>query len=89
MFIEVFEDDSPMTKNIKEFMAIYQIVDILMRMLKILELKLIMGFPEDYMLIGTQADQKKFIGNAVEVNMARVLCEAVSRKLRELRKVAA
>jgi len=78
-----------MTKNIKEFMAIYQIVDILMRMLKILELKLIMGFPEDYMLIGTQADQKKFIGNAVEVNMARVLCEAVSRKLRELRKVAA
>ena len=70
-------------------MAIYQIVDILMRMLKILELKLIMGFPEDYMLIGTQADQKKFIGNAVEVNMARVLCEAVSRKLRELRKVAA
>jgi C-5 cytosine-specific DNA methylase len=89
VFIEVFEDDSPMTKNIKEFMAIYQIVDILMRMLKILELKLIMGFPEDYMLIGTQADQKKFIGNAVEVNMARVLCEAVSRKLRELRKVAA
>ena len=89
VFIEVFEDDSPMTKNIKEFMAIYQIVDILMRMLKILELKLIMGFPEDYMLIGTQADQKKFIGNAVEVTMARVLCEAVSRKLRELRKVAA
>ena len=87
--IEVFEDDSPMTKNIKEFMAIYQIVDILMRMLKVLELKLIMGFPEDYMLIGTQADQKKFIGNAVEVNMARVLCECISTKLRELGKITA
>ena len=48
-----------------------------------------MGFPEDYVLIGTQAEKKKYIGNAVEVNMARVLCEAVSRKLRELRKVAA
>lgn len=89
VFIEVFEDDSPMTKNIKEFMAIYQIVDILMRMLKILELKLIMGFPEDYILVGTQADQKKFIGNAVEVNMARVLCECISKKLREQGKVAA
>lgn len=28
-----------------------------------------------------QADQKKFIGNAVEVNMARVLCEALCRSL--------
>lgn len=89
IYIEVYETDSPMTKKIKEFMAIYQITDVLMRMLKIVELKRIMGFPEDYKLIGTQADQKKFIGNAVEVTMARVLCEAVSRKLRELRKVAA
>lgn len=87
--IEVYETDSPMTRKIKEFMAVYGIVDILMRMLKIPELKRIMGFPENYKLIGTQADQKKFIGNAVEVTMARVLCEAVSRKLRESRKVAA
>lgn len=87
--IEVYETDSPMTRKIKEFMAVYGMVDILMRMLKIPELKRIMGFPEDYKLIGTQADQKKFIGNAVEVTMARVLCEAVSKKLRELRKVEA
>ena len=45
------------------------------------ELKKIMGSPEDYVLIGSQADQKKFIGNAVEVNMARVLCEALVSKL--------
>jgi DNA (cytosine-5)-methyltransferase 1 len=40
-----------------------------------------MGFPEDYTLIGTQAEQKKYIGNAVEVNMARVLCEAMVENL--------
>jgi DNA (cytosine-5)-methyltransferase 1 len=43
-----------------------------------------MGFPKDYTLIGTQADQKKFIGNAVEVTMARVLCEALSKEITEL-----
>lgn len=75
--IEIYETDSPMTLKIKEFMALYGIVDIKMRMLKIPELKKIMGFPEDYVLVGSQADQKKFIGNAVEVNMARVLCEAL------------
>ena len=48
------------------------------------ELKRIMGFPENYVLIGTQEEQKKFIGNAVEVNMARVLCEALVAKLYEL-----
>ncbi len=86
--IKIFDDDSPMTRKIKEFMAMFGIVDIKMRMLKIQELKRIMGFPEDYMLIGTQAEQKKFIGNAVEVNMSRVLCEALCERLtRECRPV--
>ena len=79
--IEVYGTDSPMTVKIKEFMALYNIIDIKMRMLKIQELKLIMGFPEDYVLIGTQADQKKFIGNAVEVTIARAWCEALCREL--------
>ena len=83
---EIYESDSPMTKNIKEFMAIYGIVNITMRMLRVPELKRIMGFPEDYVLVGSQAEQKKFIGNAVEVNMARVLCEALSLKLRNVNK---
>ena len=72
-----------MTVKIKEFMAAYGIYDIKMRMLKISELKRIMGFPENYTLIGTQAEQKKFIGNAVEVNMSRVLCEALSKRLKK------
>lgn len=86
---EIYDTDSPMTVKIKEFMALYGIIDIKMRMLRIPELKRIMGFPEDYVLIGTQADQKKFIGNAVEVNMAKVLCEAISKRLHELKEIAA
>ena len=89
MVYEIYETDSPMTKQIKEFMAMYGIVNITMRMLRVPELKRIMGFPEDYVLVGTQADQKKFIGNAVEVNMARVLCEAIVKKLISLKKNAA
>ena len=81
MAIAIFEGDSPMTIKIKEFMAAYGIADIKMRMLKISELKRIMGFPDDYILVGTQAEQKKYIGNAVEVNMARMLCEALSERL--------
>lgn len=86
--IQVRPVDSPMTIKIKEFMALYGIIDIKMRMLRIAELKKIMGFPEDYVLIGPQSDQKKFIGNAVEVNMARVLCEAICKEIIKKRKVA-
>lgn len=83
--IEIYETDSGPMRKIKEFMALYGIVDIKMRMLRIPELKRIMGFPEDYVLVGTQADQKKFIGNAVEVTQARKNTEALCEKLRELR----
>lgn len=83
--IEIYDNDNPMTVKIKEFMALYGIVDIKMRMLRIPELKRIMGFPEDYVLVGTQADQKKFIGNAVEVTQAKKNAEALCAKLRDLR----
>lgn len=86
--IAITEKDTPMSRKIKQFMAAYGIIDIKMRMLKIIELKRIMGFPEDYILVGTQAEQKKYIGNAVEVNMSRVLCEALSRRLLREKKVA-
>ena len=82
--IEVYDTDSPVTRKIKEFMAMYGIVDIKMRMLKVSELKAIMGFPADYVLVGTQGEQKKFIGNAVEVNQSRVLCEALAQRLEEV-----
>lgn len=79
--IEVYDDDSPMTRTIKEFMAEYGIIDIKMRMLKVPELLAIQGFPKGYKLIGTQSEQKKFIGNAVEVTTSRRLCEALAERI--------
>ena len=81
--IEIYETDSPCMVKIKEFMAAYGIIDIKMRMLKIPELLRIQGFGDGYVLKGTQADQKRFIGNAVEVNQARVLIEASYRAIVE------
>lgn len=83
-FIGIKNTDCEMMKKIKEFMRIYGIVDIKMRMLRIPELKQIMGFPKDYVLVGTQAEQKKYIGNAVEVTIARAICEALVNKLHEI-----
>lgn len=77
----VYDSDTPAMKKIKEFMAMYGIVDIKMRMLNVGELKRIMGFGSEYTLVGTQAEQKKYIGNAVEVNMATALCLALYKEL--------
>lgn len=79
--IAVYETDSPMTVQIKQFMAAHGISEIKMRMLKVSELKAIMGFPTNYVLKGTISEQKKFIGNAVEVNMSRRLCEALAETI--------
>jgi DNA (cytosine-5)-methyltransferase 1 len=81
LIYEIYEGDSEAMAKIKEFMAMYGITDIMMRMLRIPELKKIMGFPEDYILLGTQAEQKKFIGNAVEVHMATAIVEATAKGL--------
>lgn len=86
LIYEIYDTDSPVIVQIKEFMALYGITDIKMRMLKILELKRIMGFPANYLLIGTQEEQKKYIGNAVEVTMAKVLCEALAFALKQYNK---
>ena len=88
LIYEVYTTDSPIVVQIKEFMALYGLVDVKMRMLKISELKRIMGFPANYKLVGTQAEQKKFIGNAVEVTMARVICEALGRMILDFENAA-
>lgn len=74
--IAVYENEPEIMIKIKEFMVLYGIVDIKMRMLKILELLKIQGFPDNYYLAGTQADQKKFIGNSVVPLMATALIKA-------------
>jgi DNA (cytosine-5)-methyltransferase 1 len=85
--IEFYPTDTEITVKIKEFMCLYGIIDIKMRMLRIPELKQIMGFPKDYILIGSQAEQKKYIGNAVEVGTARAICAALAETLINIQKV--
>lgn len=72
------DGDTKHLKLIKEFMRYFGISDIYMRMLSVKELKTAQGFPEDYILCGTQTEQKKFIGNAVECHMSQSLCESLA-----------
>lgn len=60
---------------IRALMDEYGIIDIKMRMLNIPELKQIQGFPKEYILVGNQTEQKKFIGNAVHVLQSKVIAE--------------
>ncbi len=71
-------DDTPAMRRLKEFCIDYGIVDVTMRMLRIAEMKRIQGFGTDYVLIGTQEEQKKFLGNAVVTEMSTALCEATA-----------
>ena len=81
LIFEVYNDDCETLKEIKRFMASHGITDITMRMLRIRELKLIQGFPADYVLVGSQEQQKKYLGNAVVTIMAKVWCEAIVQKI--------
>lgn len=75
--------DSPEMIRIKEFCILYGIVDITMRMLRIPEMKRIQGFGDDYVLIGSQEEQKKYLGNAVVTQIATAWCEAMAKALHE------
>lgn len=75
--VPIYEGDCEATIELKKLMLQYNISDIKMRMLVIPELKLIQGFPENYELVGSQKDQKKYIGNAVEVNQAKAIVKCI------------
>jgi DNA (cytosine-5)-methyltransferase 1 len=81
--IPVYDDEPKVMRDIKEFMAIYGISDIKMRMLKVPELLKIQGFPDKYVLCGNQSDQKKFIGNSVVPHVVKAWCEAMDLRLLE------
>jgi len=87
LVIEVYEDDSPMMVKIKEFMAIYGLADIKMRMLRIDELLRIQGFPNNYILLGTQTQQKKFIGNSVVPIVITKMAEALIQSIPKLQTI--
>lgn len=79
--IEVYECDSEIMIKIKQFMAVYELVDIKMRMLRVPELLSIQGFPEGYILEGNQSDQKKFIGNSVVPHVVKAWTEAMAQRI--------
>lgn len=70
-------------------MAKYGLADIYMRMLKVIELKRIQGFPDDYVLLGNQSDQKKFIGNAVHTSIPKAWCPVLCQAIQTLKSQAA
>jgi DNA (cytosine-5)-methyltransferase 1 len=84
----IYKDDSEYIVKVKEFMVLYGIVDIKMRMLKVPELLKIQGFPGTYKLVGTTTDQKKFIGNSVTPIVPEKWIEALYGKLESLRMAA-
>lgn len=78
MFNDLPSDDEWMLQ-IKDFCRENDIQDILVRPLNIQEMLRIQGFPRGYKLIGTKGDQKKFIGNSVEVNVGIALFKAIDQ----------
>jgi DNA (cytosine-5)-methyltransferase 1 len=84
--IAVYEGDSECMIRIKQFMAVYGLIDIKMRMLRVHELLAIQGFPASYQLCGNQSDQKKFIGNSVVPHVVRAWCEAMAAMIHDHRK---
>jgi len=79
--IPFYEDEPEIMHKIKEFMVLYGISDIKMRMLKIPELIRIQGFPTDYKLFGNQSDQKKFIGNSVVPHVVKSWVESMANSI--------
>ncbi|GEO08725.1 DNA cytosine methyltransferase [Segetibacter aerophilus] len=81
--IAVYEGDSEMAIKIKSFMASFGLVDIKMRMLRVVELLRIQGFPENYKMTGNQSDHKKFIGNSVHPKVPKAWAEALGARILE------
>lgn len=83
--VEYYRDDTICPEmRIRAFMEDYGIEDIFMRMLEIIELKRIQGFPESYILLGPKDQQKKFIGNAVVPQVVAAWAKAYFREVNKM-----
>jgi DNA (cytosine-5)-methyltransferase 1 len=78
---EISPKDSFYAKRIKELMKEKGIGKVTIRSLTIPELLQIQGFPEDYKLVGTQTEQKRYIGNSVETTVMHRWIESVVNTL--------
>lgn len=73
--IKILKKDSQFTKLIKQYMIENGISDIKMRGLMIKELMAITGFNVNRLMVGRSDEQKKHIGNAVPVLLAKAVVE--------------
>jgi len=87
--IIINKHDCLAVKKLKVFMAHYGISDILMRMLLSQELLVIQGFPEDYVLLGSETDKKKCIGNSVPPIYIKLWYEVFDKGLQMMDQKAA
>ncbi len=87
--IPIYDDDTEVMIRIKKFMAMYGLSDIKMRMLKVMELLPIQGFPVGYKMVGNQTDHKKMIGNSVVPHVVKCWAEALGYILRRIRRMEA
>lgn len=78
--------DSEAMIELKTFMYGNGIGDIFMRMLKVIELKRIQGFPDSYILRGPVNEQKKFIGNSVETGVVKAWVQAMASEVKQMEK---
>lgn len=78
---EVTSEDDEWFVKIKEYCVKYGLSDILVRSLTVREMLDIQGFPKWYTLEGTQTEQKKHIGNSVEVKVGVSLFKAIDQKI--------
>lgn len=62
----VYDSDNGWMKALKRHCFQHGIIDVLMRPLRIPEMLQIQGLPKDYKMVGTETEQKRWIGNAVE-----------------------
>lgn len=73
--------DSVTMRLLKALCRRHGIADVHMRMLHVGELKRIMGFPDDYQLLGNQTEQKEMLGNAVTPIVPQRMAEAMTQPL--------
>ena len=79
----IYGTDDEWFVKIKEYMFENQLLDVCIRPLDITEMLLIQGFPAEYTLLGTKTNQKKFIGNSVEVKVGMALFKAIDKEIQK------
>lgn len=80
----IYNDDDEYMVGIKQYMYDNFLGDVLVRPLTIPEMLSIQGFPKGYILMGNTTEQKKYIGNSVEVNVGIALFEAIDSEIQKL-----